>query len=103
MSITQLIGDQVRSRIYTNTCTIFNKLNITYNPDDIWHDFAQIDGNGLKAVFYITTVENVKRKDFNQVVEEEKTNNPTLTLFKVKYKRTEKQVRFEINLVNESH
>jgi len=99
MSIAQFIGDQVRQRIIENTQPIFTQLNIQLEADNIWHDFAQISPDGFKAIFYIKGVDNVTRKEFNKAVEQEKQTNLGIKTFKVKYKRPDKEVRFELEMV----
>ena len=96
MSLAQAIGDQIRDRILENTLPVFTTLNLTVEKENIWHDFAQVSPEGLKAVFYIKGLDNVKRKDFNTAVEQEKLVNHHIETFKVKYKRPEKEVRFEL-------
>lgn len=67
-----------------------------FSKEDIWHDFAQLTPDSLKACFYIKTIENVKRKPFVEAVEKLKQDQPALQILKVKSKRPNSNVRFEI-------
>lgn len=94
MSIAQTIGDSIRQKIINLTESLFSKLGITLNPDLIWHDLAQLNPDNFKATFYISGLDNVKRKEFNLLSEELIKNNPKIQIFKVKFKRPDREVRF---------
>lgn len=95
MSVVAAIGESIRQRIIQHTGNIFQQLGVTLTPDIIINEFAQITGNSFKSTFYVLGLDNVKRKQLQELVLKE--NNPFL-LFKVKSKRPQKEVRFHIEL-----
>jgi hypothetical protein len=94
MSITQAIGDSIREKIISFTGSLFSQLGITLEKDKLWHDLAQLNPDNFKATFYVSGLDNVKRKEFNVLAEELKKNNPKIQIFKVKFKRPDREVRF---------
>jgi adenylyl- and sulfurtransferase ThiI len=94
MSLVHQIGDSIRERIIKYTGSLFQQLGVTLEKDKLWHDLAQLNPDGIKATFYVTGLDNVKRKEFNALVEELKKNIPQIQTFKVKFKRPDKEVRF---------
>ena len=94
------IGDIIRQQIVEITNPAFTALGFSINPQDVHNDLAKF-GNGLEATFYISNVENVQRKPFNEQVNLLKASNNRIVEFKVKYKRPEKNVRFYLKVLNE--
>ena len=94
------VGDMIKDRIGFYSDQVFNKLGITQDRETICHELAQVDSNGLKATFYFKGLDNVKRKEFNNSVNEVASENSNLKIFKVKSKRPEKEVRFYIEIAN---
>jgi len=95
------MGEYLQNQINAYMAGIFVDMGITYSKEDIWHDFAQVTPVGFKANFYIKTIENVKRKQFHELAGKVKKENPQLKTLKVKSKRPNNNVRFEIEVVKE--
>ena len=94
------IGDLIRQQIAQITEPVFSSLGFSINSQDIHNDLARF-GNGLESTFYISNVENVQRKPFNEQAALLKASNNKIVEFKVKYKRPEKNVRFYLKVLNE--
>ena len=92
------MGEHIKSKIHSNTQPVFDKLGIAFSVDQVWNDLARINGNELKATFYIKGLDNVIRKDFNAAVAQVIALNSSIKVFKVKFKRPEKEVRFYLEM-----
>jgi len=63
------IAEGVRHAIYTHTFDVFDYMEFKYTVDDIVIDYCNANAQGLEAMFYIKTVENVKRKPWFEVID----------------------------------
>lgn len=100
MSIVKQMGEHIREQICKYTADVFATLGTYINHDNIWHDFAEVRPGFFKSTFYISGLDNVKRKDFNLLANKIKESFAELKEFKVKFKRPEKEVRFYIEVNN---
>jgi len=96
MSVAQSIGDSIRNIIAQYLTPALQPQGIIFDAADIVHDFARLDGTGLESTFYITTVDNVKRKPLAEAVAQLQLNHPELRVLKVKSKRPGQCVRLFI-------
>lgn len=101
MSFSQQLGDYFRDNIYNITHSIFSKLGFELDKNKIYNDLAQSLPDCIKCTFYVTDIDNVKRKEFNELVTKLKEENQHVIEFKVKFKRPEKPVRFYLHLNKE--
>lgn len=102
MSEVAAVGDTIQKKIYFFSSDMFVRLGRFIFLEDIWHDFAQLTPQGLKATFYVKGVDNVVRKDFNREALLQQMTHPQIKTLKVKYKRPDKEVRFYIEIENEN-
>lgn len=63
------IAEGVRHAIYSHTYEVFEMMEFKYNAEDIVIDFCNANSDYLEAMFYIKTVENVKRKIWYEVID----------------------------------
>ena len=63
------IAEGVRHAIYTHTYDVFDYMDFKYSVDDIVIDYCNANSGFLEAMFYIKTVENVKRKIWYEVID----------------------------------
>lgn len=98
MSLAEQIGLSIRDKIFNNVVDIFHNIGIELDGDTIINDMAQLSNTGLEATFFIKGLDNVVRKDFNEEVKKAKEQNPDLEVFKVKFKRPNKEVRFYLKV-----
>lgn len=106
MSASQ-IGEAIVTQLHRHTADFFNAIGHSVKVEEYAVDFARYNTSGLESTFYVNSIENVVRKDFNEIASGLIRNNPRIKEFKVKYKRPEKNVRFyikveSVNNTNES-
>lgn len=63
------IAEGVRHAIYSHTYDVFEMMDFNYTADDIVIDYSTANTEYLEAIFYIKTVENVKRKIWYEVID----------------------------------
>lgn len=100
MSVAHQFADYVQSTVHDYMHQALAPLGFSFDRQAIWHDFARSDTQGLQCTFYINTVDNVNRKDFNKQVEQLKQTHPELLVLKVKSKRPGQCVRFFMHVHN---
>lgn len=94
------ISAGIRQAIYTYTYDVFELMDFKYTVDDIVIDECNANSSGLNAVFYISTVENVKKKYWDEAVDfifEDRRD----IIIKTLKKESGKNVRFHLKYTND--
>jgi len=63
------IAEGVRHAIFSHTYDVFEMMDFKYTVDDIVIDYCNANTDFLEAMFYIKTVENVKKKVWYEVID----------------------------------
>ena len=94
------IAAGIRQAIYTHTYDIFELMDFKYTVDDIVIDDCNANSHGINAIFYITTVDNVKKRYWDEAIDFifEDRRDIILKLLK---KDTGKNVRFHLKYTND--
>lgn len=98
MSLAMQMSEYIKDQIYNYTHTVFESLGHNLDKEKIWHDFAEVRPGFFKSTFYVSGLDNVKRKDFSALSEAVKQAHDELKQLKVKSKRPNKEVRFYIEV-----
>jgi len=94
------IANGIRHAIYVHTYDVFELMDFKYTVDDIVIDECNANGAGLNAIFYISTVENVKKKHWDEAVDfifEDRTDISIKTL----KKDSGKNIRFHLKYMHD--
>lgn len=94
------IADGIRHSIYTHTYDVFELMEFNYTVDDIVVDSCNANGQGIDALFYIKTVENVKKKYWDEAIDFILEDRRDIMLKTIK-KESGKNIRFHLKYTND--
>lgn len=94
------IAEGIRHAIYTHTYDVFELMEFNYGVDDIVVDSCNCNSNGLNAIFYVKTVDNVKKKYWEEAVDFILEDRKDINLKTIK-KESGKNIRFHLKYTND--
>lgn len=89
------IAEGIRQAIFAHTYEIFELMEFNYSRDDIVVDECNANSEILNAIFYIKTVDNVKKKLWDEAVDFLLWDKKNIMLKTLK-KESGKNVRFHL-------
>jgi hypothetical protein len=98
-NMTHSIMDAVKMQMVNIIKPVFNALGYNVQTDDIVNELCAFKDGNLEATFSVHAVDNVDRKSFAAAVNSLQHADAGVVIFKVKSKRTGRNVRFYLKYV----
>ena len=94
------IAEGIRQAIYTHTYDVFELMEFNYTVEDIVVDHCNANSGFLDATFYLKTVENVKKKYWDEAIDFLLWDKSNIML-KLLRKESGKNVRFHLKYTHD--